>query len=253
MRIARVEADGVPVFCLEHADGSLELCTGSPFTHDLNPSGRPAPADARRLAPTAPTKVVVVGRNYLEHIHESNRDVPEEPMISIKPSTTVIGPGEAIRYPASSSRVDPEAELGVVIGRLARTVREDEAADLVLGYTCLNDVTARDLQRKDVQWTRGKGFDTFCPLGPVVVTDLDPRNIELRCYVNDELRQRARTSAMLFPVPKLVAFVSQVMTLLPGDVIATGTPAGIAPMHPGDWVTVEIEGIGQLRNPIVAG
>jgi 2-keto-4-pentenoate hydratase/2-oxohepta-3-ene-1,7-dioic acid hydratase in catechol pathway len=206
----------------------------------------------RLLAPCEPTKIVVVGRNYAAHAQESGRDIPTEPMISIKPATAVIGPGDEIVYPKSSTRVDPEAELGIVIGRRAHRVPSDRVGEYVLGYTCFNDVTARDLQRRDTQWTRGKGFDTFAPIGPWIVPGVDPSGREVRCLVNGEVRQRSNTSLMLFSVPVLVSFISHVMTLEPGDVIATGTPEGIAPIEIGDDVTVEVEGIGTLTNRVVA-
>ncbi len=204
----------------------------------------------RLLAPCEPTKIVVVGRNYEAHARESGREVPDEPMISLKPPTAVIAPGEPIVYPRQSTRVDPEAELAVVIGRKARRVRVEDAETHILGYTCFNDVTARDLQRKDVQWTRGKGFDTFAPIGPWIVAGIAPGGRELRCVVNGEVRQRSNTSRMHFSVPFLVSFASHVMTLLPGDVIATGTPEGIAPISVGDEVTIQIEGIGALTNRV---
>ena len=206
----------------------------------------------RLLAPVEPTKIVVVGRNYEAHVRESGHTLPDEPMIALKPATAVIGPGDPIVYPRIAGRVDPEAELAVVIGRAARNVETSEAPAYILGYTCLNDVTARDLQRKDVQWVRGKGFDSFAPVGPWVVPDLDPMALELWCIVNGEVRQHSHTSLMRFTPQALVSFVSRVMTLLPGDIIATGTPEGIAPIHVGDTVTVRVEGIGDLTNPVQA-
>jgi len=211
------------------------------------------PLDGTRLlAPCQPTKIVIVGRNYAAHARESAHDIPDEPMISIKPATAVLGPGDGIVYPTSSARVDPEAELGVVIAKPAHRVPPDKVFEYILGCTCVNDVTARDLQRKDGQWTRGKGFDTFAPIGPWIVPDVDPSGREVMCLVNGEVRQRSNTSLMLFPVPVLVSFMSHVMTLLPGDVIATGTPEGIAPMNVGDVVTVQVEGIGTLTNRVIA-
>jgi 2-keto-4-pentenoate hydratase/2-oxohepta-3-ene-1,7-dioic acid hydratase in catechol pathway len=204
------------------------------------------------LAPCRPTKIVAVGLNYRAHAAESEHQVPVEPIIFLKPPTTVIGPGAAIVYPAHlSQRVDYEAELAVVVGRQARHVRREEAFAYVSGYTCANDVTARDLQQRDGQWTRSKSFDTFCPLGPWIVPDLDVSDLAISSRVNGELRQNARTAEMIFAVDELIAFISAVMTLEPGDVILTGTPAGIAPLQPGDRVTVEIEGIGALSNEIV--
>ena len=196
--------------------------------------------------------VVGLDATIAGYAHEAGREIPIEPMISIKPATAVIGPGDGIVYPKSSTRVDPEAELGVVIGRRAHRVPPDRAGEYILGYTCFNDVTARDLQRRDTQWTRGKGFDTFAPIGPWIIPELHRNDLEVRCLVNGEVRQRSNTSLMLFPVNVLVSFISHVMTLLPGDVIASGTPEGIAPMQIGDEVAVEVEGIGTLANRVVA-
>lgn len=204
------------------------------------------------LAPCQPSKIVAVGLNYRAHAAESGHPVPAEPVLFMKPPSAVIGPGAAIVYPAQlSQRVDYEAELAVVIGRRARHVPREEAFDYVLGYTCANDVTARDLQQRDGQWTRAKSFDTFCPLGPWIVPDLEVADVAIRCRLNGMLCQDGRTADMLFPVDELIAFVSAVMTLEPGDVILTGTPAGIGPLQPGDQVTVEIEGIGNLSNRVV--
>jgi 2-keto-4-pentenoate hydratase/2-oxohepta-3-ene-1,7-dioic acid hydratase in catechol pathway len=223
------------------------------FFEDPIPIGDTIPlTEVRLLAPLIPSKVVCVGRNYIEHTEELGSDVPEEPLLFMKPSTAVIGPGDAIRMPPESARVDHEGELGVVIGLPCRRVSEEEALKCVLGFTCGNDVTARDLQRKDGQWTRAKGFDSFCPLGPWVETELDPDDLEIATRVNGETRQRARTSDMIFSPATLISYVSQVMTLLPGDVILTGTPSGVGPLSPGDGVEVEVEGIGVLSNDVVA-
>jgi 2-keto-4-pentenoate hydratase/2-oxohepta-3-ene-1,7-dioic acid hydratase in catechol pathway len=215
-------------------------------------------ADVRLLAPIFSSKVIGVGRNYADHAAELGNEVPKEPLIFIKPSTSVIGPNDAIRLPPQSNRVEHEAELAVVIGATgARRVDRAGAERAIFGYTCGNDVTARDLQRTDPQWTRAKGFDSFCPLGPWIVTDLDVSDVEVRCEVGGdpdamELRQIGRTKDMIFDVPTLVSYVSHVMTLLPGDVILTGTPAGVGPISPGEMVSVTIQGIGELTNPVVA-
>jgi 2-keto-4-pentenoate hydratase/2-oxohepta-3-ene-1,7-dioic acid hydratase in catechol pathway len=206
----------------------------------------------RLLAPCRPTKILAVGLNYRTHAAEAGYDVPSEPLVFSKPPSSVIGPLETIVYPALSQQVDYEGELAVVIGRQARSVSPVKAHDFVLGYTCGNDVTARDLQRRDDQWTRAKGFDTFCPLGPCIVTGLDTAHLAIRTHVNGEIRQDASTADMVFNVAELIAYVSQVMTLEPGDVILTGTPSGVGPLQPGDVVDVEIEGIGALRNPVVS-
>ena len=209
--------------------------------------------EVEMLAPCMPSKIIAVGLNYRLHAVEVKMELPEEPILFLKPSTAVIGPEQNIVYPAMSKRVDYEGELGVVIGRECRLVSVDQAPDYIFGYTCFNDVTARDLQKKDQQWTRAKGFDTFAPMGPFIETDLDPTNVTIETYLNGENKQSGSTSDLIFPVFFLVSFISQVMTLLPGDVIATGTPSGIGPMQVGDVVEVRIEGLGTLRNNITIG
>ena len=204
-------------------------------------------------APVHPGKIVAVGRNYAEHAKERGVDVPEIPLIFLKPPSTVIGPDEPIILPPQSRQIDHESELAVVMGRAGRWIPAEDALNYVLGYTAANDVTARDLQQRDGQWTRGKGFDTFCPLGPWIETDLDPSDTLLRCRVNGEMRQMGSTREMVFTVAQLISFISSVMTLEPGDVILTGTPAGIGPLKNGDVVEVDIEGIGVLSNPVKAG
>jgi 2-keto-4-pentenoate hydratase/2-oxohepta-3-ene-1,7-dioic acid hydratase in catechol pathway len=207
------------------------------------------PEEVRLLPPVTPTKIVAVGLNYKDHAIEMGRELPEEPRLFIKPSTSLIAHGDKIIYPNHmSSHVDYEGELALVIGKEAKHVEEREALDYVLGYTCLNDVTARDLQAKDIQFTRAKGFDTFAPVGPVVETELDPGDLEISTYLNGERKQHSSTRNLLFSVPRLVSFISKVMTLLPGDIVSTGTPAGVGPMKSGDKVEVEIEGIGILTN-----
>ncbi len=198
----------------------------------------------------APTKIVCIGRNYAEHAKELGHDVPSEPVIFLKPPSSVLRPEGTIVRPPQSQRVDHEGELVIVIGRVARNVRRAGWRDYVLGFTCGNDVTARDLQKKDVQFTRGKGFDTFCPIGPVIETDLDPSALQLVTRVNGEIRQNGNTRDMIFPCDVLIEFITSVMTLVPGDVIFTGTPAGVGPLNAGDAVEVEIEGIGTLRNHV---
>ena len=231
---------------------TIRVLSGTFFENPIPTGGEVGVSEVRLLAPVIPSKVVAVGRNYLEHAQELGNEVPEEPLIFLKPSTAVIGPGDPVLLPPESSRVDHEAELAVVIGRLCRRVSQEDAPKFLLGYTCGNDVTARDLQEKDGQWTRAKGFDGFCPVGPWVETELDPSDLEVACRVNGEVRQAGRTSAMVFPPAVVVSYVSQVMTLLPGDVILTGTPAGIGPLADGDEVEVEVEGIGVLANPVVS-
>jgi 2-keto-4-pentenoate hydratase/2-oxohepta-3-ene-1,7-dioic acid hydratase in catechol pathway len=204
--------------------------------------------DLRFLAPVRPGKIVAVGRNYAAHARELGNDVPPEPILFLKPPSSLLDPGGTIRRPPSSSRVDYEGELAIVVGRRARHVSRDGWRDFVLGFTCANDVTARDLQKKDVQFTRGKGFDTFCPIGPWIETDVDPSDLGIVTRVNGMVRQNGRTSQMVFDCGALIAFISEVMTLEPGDVILTGTPEGIGPLEVGDVVEVEIEDVGTLTN-----
>ena len=225
---------------------------GHPFGEIKRTDQRWAVADVRLLSPILPSKVVCVGRNYAEHAAEHGADVPAEPLLFLKPSTSVIGPHDVIRLPPQSKQVEHEAELAVVIGAAgARRVDRAGAVRAVFGYTCGNDVTARDLQRQDGQWTRAKGFDSFCPIGPWITTDVDVTDVEVRCEVNEEVRQLGRTRDMVFDVPTLIAYVSHVMTLLPGDVILTGTPAGVSPLHNGDTVSVRIGELGELRNQVM--
>ena len=215
----------------------------------LVPVGDPVPLDeAKLLAPVTPGKIVAVGRNYAEHAKELGNDVPSEPILFLKPPSSLLSPGGAIEMPEASSRVDYEGELAIVIGRRAKKIDAANWRHYVFGFTCANDVTARDLQKKDVQFTRGKGFDTFCPLGPWIETDLDPSDLAIRTRVNGETKQDGRTSQMVFQPDALIAFISGIMTLEPGDVILTGTPSGVGPLSAGDIVEVEIEGIGTLRN-----
>ncbi len=203
------------------------------------------------LAPVEPSKIICVGLNYALHARELDHSLPEDPVIFMKPQTSVIGVNAEIIYPKISQRVDYEAELAVVIGKTIKDVSEIKAAEAVFGYTCANDVTARDLQKKDGQWTRGKSFDTFCPIGPWVVTDINPSHLDIQLLLNGEVKQSSNTQNFISSVPKLVSFISQVMTLNPGDVVLTGTPEGVGPLQPGDEVIVRIQSIGELRNTIV--
>ncbi len=216
---------------------------------------RPVPiGEVIILPPVEPSKIVGVGRNYLEHSRELGNPVPEEPLLFLKPPSAVIGPNGNILYPKTSQRVDFEGELAVVIGKAARNLGEaDQPEDYILGYTCINDVTARDLQSKDVQFTRSKSFDTFAPVGPCIATGLDHSNLTVKTFLNGKLKQSSSTRHLIFPVPRLVRFVSGIMTLCPGDIIATGTPSGVGPMEPGDRVDVQIEGIGTLSNTVMRG
>jgi 2-keto-4-pentenoate hydratase/2-oxohepta-3-ene-1,7-dioic acid hydratase in catechol pathway len=239
------EADGAEIAELAgHPLGAMESIRFTGTRYQL--------ADVRLLAPVVPGKVVAIGRNYAAHAQEMGNEIPAEPIIFLKPSTSVIGPSDAIVRPVSlSERVDFEGELAVVIGKIARHLPEDRALDAVFGYTCANDVSARDLQAKDGQWARAKGFDTFCPLGPWIETELDPADLEITTTVNGEQRQHSRTSLLLHHIPALLSFVTAVMTLLPGDVLLTGTPEGVGPLQRDDQVSVTIEGIGTLTNRVV--
>ena len=259
MRIARFAHQGGMSFGVVSGDPAagldgltVEQIEGLPFGKVTTTGQRWAVADVRLLSPILPSKVVCVGRNYAEHAAEHGADVPKEPLLFLKPSTAVIGPGDAIKLPPVSKRVEHEAELAVVIGMTgARRLDRSAATSAIFGYTCANDVTARDLQRSDGQWTRAKGFDSFCPLGPWIDTEFDASDVEVNCTVGDEVRQQGRTKDMIFDIPTLISYVSYVMTLLPGDVILTGTPAGVGPLTDGDTVTVGIGGLGTLTNPVV--
>jgi 2-keto-4-pentenoate hydratase/2-oxohepta-3-ene-1,7-dioic acid hydratase in catechol pathway len=252
MRIVRYEYYHQSDYGLLEGD-VINAVSGDVFGDFGRGARRAALSEVRLLAPCQPSKIVALGLNYRAHAAEVKTALPTEPLIFLKPPTTVIGPNDPIVYPAMSQRVDYEGELAIVIGRVARHVVEANALDYVLGYTCANDVTARDLQSRDGQWTRAKSFDTFCPLGPWIETDLAPGDLRIETLVNGGVRQSSRTSDLIFGVPKLISFVSHVMTLLPGDVILTGTPSGVGPVQPGDVIEVEIEGIGVLRNPVGDG
>jgi len=258
VRIARfAKGDGVAYGVVEgEAAQTIAELYGHPF--GIDPSGvrltgqRYPMAEVRLLAPVLPSKVVAVGKNYAEHVREMGSEVPAEPVLFLKPSTSVTGPNDRIAYPVKlTDRVDYEGELAVIIGRLCRDVPKERAYDVIFGYTCANDVTARDLQLKDGQWTRAKGFDTFCPLGPWMETATDPSDLGITTTVNGEVRQHARTRELLWDVPSLIEYVSAVMTLLPGDVLLTGTPEGVGPLTDGDEVSVTVESIGTLTNKVV--
>jgi 2-keto-4-pentenoate hydratase/2-oxohepta-3-ene-1,7-dioic acid hydratase in catechol pathway len=225
----------------DHPMGAIEF-TGERF----------AIADVRLLAPILPSKVVAVGRNYAAHAAELGNEVPPRPLIFLKPSTSVIGTADVIRLPADSARVEHEAELALVIGTVAKDVPASRAAEVIFGYTCANDVTARDQQRDDVQFTRAKGYDSFCPIGPWIETTFDPAAVRIRALVNGQVKQDGNTRDMIFDIATLVSFMSHIMTLVPGDVILTGTPSGVGPITDGDIVTVSIDGIGELTNAVRA-
>lgn len=260
MRLVRFSIDNSKRCGIIEGDKVLEvedfiLSGSAAAANGLKRTGRSYPFEALSLlAPVAPSKIIAIGLNYRAHAAEFNKALPKEPMLFMKPPSAVIGPGDEILYPAHMSRrVDFEAELAVVIGRRARGVSAKDAPQYILGYSCFNDVTARDLQGRDVQYTRAKGFDTFAPLGPWIETSLDPDDVMVEAYLNGEKRQSSSTSDMIFGVCELVSFISRVMTLLAGDVIATGTPSGVGKMKPGDTVEIRIEGIGSLENTVREG
>lgn len=252
MRICRYQTHNSPPqfgWILEDRLGPLD---GSPFGEYFRKEASLPLAEARLLAPCLPTKIICVGRNYAAHAKEHGAEVPEVPLLFLKPPSSLIAHLDAIVLPPQSQKVEHEAELAVVIGRRGRWITPDQAQAHILGYTIANDVTARDLQYKDGQWTRGKGFDTFCPFGPWIETDFDPADAQISCRVNGEVRQMASTHDMVFSVRQLVAYASSVMTLEPGDLILTGTPYGVGPLLAGDTVEIQIEGIGRLSNPVIS-
>ncbi len=249
MRVCRFRVEGRDRYGAIEGE-RLRALSAAPWAGGL-PEGKPIPlAGVTLLAPVEPSKVVCIGRNYRAHAKELGNEVPPVPLLFMKPSTAVAGPQEAIRCPEQSKEVHHEAELAVVVGRTLSRASATEARLAVFGYACLNDVTARDIQREEKQFTRAKGFDTFCPVGPVVETGIDPMDVSVVCRVNGEERQRGHTRDMVHDPFALLSFISHVMTLLPGDVVATGTPEGVGPIRRGDWVEVEIPGIGVLRNPV---
>ncbi|HEY0403685.1 MAG TPA: fumarylacetoacetate hydrolase family protein [Blastococcus sp.] len=259
MRIVRFASPQGMSFGVLDGDGQVAQIEGHPFGQISFTGARYAQADVRLLSPILPSKVVAVGKNYAAHVAEMKTgDAPEKPLLFLKPSTSVIGPGDAIRIPQGSTNVHHEVELAVVIGaRGARNVTPEQAPASIFGYTIGNDVTERDMQKSDGQWTRAKGFDSFCPIGSWIETDLgglglDPADLEVTCTVDGELRQQGRTSQLIFDVPTLISYISQIMTLLPGDVVLTGTPSGVGPIRPGQRVDVTIEGLGTLSNTVAA-
>jgi 2-keto-4-pentenoate hydratase/2-oxohepta-3-ene-1,7-dioic acid hydratase in catechol pathway len=252
MKIVRIKAGDDIAYGVADVEGVL-VYRGSPFVA-WEPTETVVPWDtAQLLAPVLPSKVIAVGRNYEDHAAERGGQVPDEPLIFLKPATSVIGPDANVVHPSISNDVQHEAELAAVVSRVARNVKAEDASAYIFGYTAANDVTARDLQMKDGQWARAKGFDTFCPLGPAIETELDPlEKLAVICRVNGEVRQAGFTSDMVFGVAEILEFVTAVMTLLPGDVILTGTPSGISRVVPGDLMEVEVDGVGVLQNRVVA-
>ena len=253
MKIIRFETKLTPPQYGWVSQDKVGVLGGDPFGEFRRFDPQFSLTEVHLLAPVLPTKIVAVGRNYSEHAREMNAAVPDVPVIFFKPVSAVIASGDVILIPPQSERVEHEAELAVVVGKRSRWLTPETVRDAIFGYTIANDVTARDLQQKDAQWTRAKGFDTFCPLGPWIETDLDVTALEVTCHVAGQLRQRGSTADMVFAVAYLVSYVSRMMTLEPGDVILTGTPAGVGPLHPGDTVVVRVAGIGELHNPVVAG
>ena len=231
-------------------DDKVGLIEGSPFGEYHRAEMNLSLNSLQLLAPVEPSKIICVGRNYAAHAEEHEAEVPETPLIFLKPPSSIIGPGDSIYLPPQSNQVEHEAELAVVIGKQGRWISNGDALDHVLGYTVANDVTARDLQRRDGQWTRGKGFDTFCPIGPWIDTGFDPTDTLITCHVNDELRQMGTTRDMIFTIRQLIVFISSIMALESGDLILTGTPAGVGPLKSGDRVAISIEGLGELTNPV---
>ena len=254
MKIARFSSKGEdPRYgILDERD--LVVLAGDPMYQGSETTGERVPlADAKLLAPVIPrSKVIGVGLNYAEHASEMDERAGDDPVVFLKPNTSVIGPEDPIRLPAGVGRVDHEGELAIVIGSLAKNVTRDDFASVILGYTIANDVTARDLQARDGQWTRSKGFDTFCPLGPAIETEIDPSDIRIETRVDGDLRQVGSTSEMVHDIPSLIEFISSIWTLLPGDVILTGTPAGVGEIRDGEVVEVTISGLGTLKNPVIA-
>jgi len=254
MKIVRIRLEGDEIAYGGVEPEGIRVYRGTPFVAWEPTETVVSFTEVQLLAPVFPTKIVAVGRNYADHAAESGAEIPEEPLIFIKPATAVIGPLASIVLPPESSEVHHEAELAVVMGKVTRNIDIEDVGSHVLGYTAANDVSARDLQRKDGQWARAKGFDTFCPLGPAIETEVDPlEGLSIICRVDGDIRQSGTTMDMVFGVGEIVSFVSRVMTLLPGDVILTGTPSGVGPLVPGNRVEVEIERIGSLLNPVVSG
>lgn len=231
---------------------TVKLMKGTPYAGVELTGEEVSLSEAKLCAPCDPSKIVCIGKNYLDHAVEFGEPVPETPTIFIKPNTSLNDPEGLVEYPSASKRVDYEGEFAFVIKKTAHKVKAADFADYILGYTCVNDVTARDIQKSDAQWTRGKGFDTFCPAGPIVSDEFDPaKGMVIRTYLNGELKQDAKTDLLMWDVPFLMEFITECMTLLPGDIVSTGTPVNVGPMQPGDKVTVFVEGIGELTNTVV--
>jgi 2-keto-4-pentenoate hydratase/2-oxohepta-3-ene-1,7-dioic acid hydratase in catechol pathway len=253
MRIYRIKHEGVARYARAIGETELELLTDAPWAGGTAMGPHVARRGAELLAPVSPSKIVCVGRNYAAHAKELGNPIPDEPLIFLKPPSSLLAPGAAIQLPASSQRVEHEAEIGIVIGKRLRRVDGDAALAGIFGVTAVNDVTARDIQRKEVQFTRAKGFDTFCPVGPLIETELDLAQLTVTGRVNGQLRQNGRVDQMLFGIAALLSFISRVMTLEPGDLVSTGTPEGVGPVVAGDTVEIEVSGVGVLSNSVRVG
>ena len=252
MKIVRYQTNGSSSWGILE-DGIVRSAEGAPFVDLRNTGQAVGPVDdVTLLAPVAPRTVMCVGRNYRSHAEEFGNKVPDEPLLFLKPPASIVGPHAEVVYPRIAGRLDPEAELVLVIGRRARHVAEADAWDYIGGYACGNDFTARDIQKSDGQWTRGKGFDTFCPVGPWVETEFDPTNVTVTCTVDGERRQNGNTKDLIFSIPFLIEYITRFTTLEPGDIVLSGTPEGVRQVQPGDTVTVEVEGLGALPNSVVA-
>jgi 2-keto-4-pentenoate hydratase/2-oxohepta-3-ene-1,7-dioic acid hydratase in catechol pathway len=250
MRIARMMADDGGTWYVKLGERTAEVLDDAPWTDSAPRSGNRefVPwTESKLLCPVEPSKILCIGRNYAAHAKELGNEAPKEPLLFLKPPSALMGPGGVIQLPAESERVEHEAEMGVVIRRRARNVKRERALDFVFGYTCVGDITARDLQKKDGQWARAKGFDTFCPVGPWIETEIDPKNVAVKCRVNGQTRQDGTTANMIFDVPTLIEYASRMMTLEAGDLLVTGTPEGVGPLVAGDKVEIEVGGVGVLR------
>lgn len=249
--IIRFENQNSNIFYGVLKDGKVKVIDGDIFTNFTVTEQELEITDLKLLPPTEPSKVVCIGLNYVDHAKEVNLELPKEPLIFLKPNTTVVATEDVVIYPKQANHVEYEAELGIVIGKKTKNITEKESKDAIFGYTIANDVTARDLQFSDGQWTRGKSFDTFCPIGPGIVRDIDPSNLDITLHVNGELKQSSNTENLIFGIDYIVSYVSKVMTLLPGDVIITGTPFGVGPVNPKDEMVVRIKGSGELKNKVL--
>jgi 2-keto-4-pentenoate hydratase/2-oxohepta-3-ene-1,7-dioic acid hydratase in catechol pathway len=250
VKIIRFEYNKKVYWGALNKDSKINVLKDEPYQKIIRTSHALSLNKVKLLAPATPSKIILVGLNYKRHASELNMEIPKEPIIFLKPTTALTNPGENIKYPKMSKRVDYEGELAIVIRKKARNIKIKDVKKYILGYTCLNDVTARDIQHKDAQWSRAKSFDTFCPLGPLVETSLNPCDLRIRTYLNGKVKQDSSTRDFIFTIDRVVSFVSKVMTLLPGDIISTGTPSGVGPMKKNDIIEVEIEGIGKLTNRV---